>query len=107
MGMKGDKMKKDSVESANYMVESLGSIDGISTKKMFGGHGIFYNGKMFAMVNSKGQVHLKADDSNKSFFEEHGSEKHSKMPYYSVPEAVFESKDELINWSKKSIDILR
>ena len=106
MGIKGDKMQKGSVDAANYVVETLSLVSDISTKKMFGGHGIFYKGNMFGMVNSKGQVYLKANDSNKSFFEENGSEKHSKMPYYSIPDEVFEDRDRLIDWSKKSIAIV-
>ena len=107
MGMKGDKMQRSSVEITEFMVESLSSLEGITSKKMFGGNGLFYKGKMFGMINSKGDVFLKSDDSNKLFFVENGSTKHSKMPYYSVPSEVLDSQSELIKWSKKSMSIIK
>ena len=54
MGVKGDKMKQDSVLATELLLEKLARINGISSKKMFGGHGIFHDGKMFGMVDSKG-----------------------------------------------------
>jgi len=54
MGVKGDKTSQDSVLAAELLVEKLISIGSITSKKMFGGHGIFHEGKMFAIVDSKG-----------------------------------------------------
>ncbi len=70
MGTIGDKLTQDSVSVAELLVNKLDSIDGISTKRRFGGHGIFHEGKMFGLVDSKGQCFLKADDSIKKDFEE-------------------------------------
>ena len=70
---------------------------------MFGGHGVFHDGKMFALVNSEGGIFLKADDTNRKKFEEQGSPRHSRMPYFQVPEAVFNKQEELIDWVQQSI----
>ena len=105
MGKKGDKLTNDSVTSAEAMVEKLKSIKGISSKKMFGGHGIFHEGKMFGIVNSKGEWYLKADESSVPDFEEKGAHKHGRMPYYSIPEAVINDDKILKTWAKKSIAI--
>ena len=61
MGIKGDKLIQDSVTAAELLVSKLDSIGGISTKRMFGGIGIFHEGKMFCIVDSKGQCFLKVD----------------------------------------------
>jgi DNA transformation protein len=106
MGTKGDKLSNQSNEQANFLVASLQSLGNISSKKMFGGNGVFYEGKMFAMVNSKGQIFLKIDEQLGSDLEELGSEKHSKMPYSSIPENILIDPSKLIDWSKKSIDLL-
>ncbi len=105
MGIKGDKMGKESELSAELMKAKLSSIEGITTKKMFGGHGIFHDGKMFGIIDSKGQSLLKVNDSTKADFEEKGATKHSRMPYYSIPIEILENQDELVKWAKKSIEI--
>lgn len=103
MGKKGDKITNDSTVSANMLLEKLATIANITAKKMFGGHGIFYDGKMFGIVDSKGACYLKADDSNRSDFEERGAEKHGRMPYYAIPEDVIEDAGVLKTWAENAI----
>ena len=105
MGIKGDKETAGSALTAEYITDKLSPLGKITSKKMFGGHGIFYEGKMFCIVDSQGGAFLKADDSNRADFEQSGSEQHSRMPYYSIPDNVLEEQDQLIAWSKKSIAI--
>ncbi|MTI30643.1 TfoX/Sxy family protein [Xanthovirga aplysinae] len=105
MGIKGDKGSNDSTLTAELLVEKLISIAKISHKKMFGGYGIFCEGKMFGMVDSKGQAYLKVNESNKQQFENNGAHQHSKMPYYSIPKEIMNNQDDLIEWAKTSIAI--
>ena len=105
MGEKDEKLTQESVITAKLIIEKLGSVGDITAKKMFGGHGLFYDGKMFCIVDSKGQGYLKVNDSNRTAFEEEGASKHSRMPYYSIPSVVFNNLDELVQWAKRSIDI--
>ncbi len=105
MGSKGDKHSEEAQLSAELLVEKLNSIDGITSKKMFGGHGIFHDGKMFGIIDSKGKAFLKADEENASYYLEKGSIKHSKMPYYSIPEGVLNTTSDLIKLAKISIEI--
>ncbi len=105
MGNKGDKMKQESVLAAELLVTKLESIGGITSKKMFGGHGVFHDGKMFGIVDSAGSIFLKTDDTTKLEFEKRGSIKHGKMPYYLIPEDIINNADLLIEWSKKAITI--
>jgi DNA transformation protein len=103
MGKKGDKLTSAATDVAQKLVEDLESIGEICSKKMFGGHGIFHEGKMFGMVDSKGQVFFKVDESNKPDFVAAGSVKHSRMPYYSIPDIVNENKTKLVQWAINSI----
>ena len=104
MGVKGDKMKQDSVLATELLLERLASINGISSKKMFGGHGIFHDGKMFGMVDSKGGCYLKATETLAEEMIQKGSTKHGKMPYYTIPETVLNDPDTLLNYSQTAID---
>ena len=74
---------------------------------MFGGHGIFYKGKMFAIVDSKGQAFLKVDDATKVEFQKKGSVSHDKMPYESVLREVIDDSKELKKWAKKSVAFVK
>ena len=103
MGIKGDKMSKDSEISADLLLEKLSSIDGISSKKMFGGHGIFHEGKMFGLIDSKGKAFLKAKASDAESFLKQGAEQHSRMPYFSIPAVILEDHKSLTGWAHQAI----
>jgi DNA transformation protein len=105
MGEKGKNQGQESALTAELLIEKLSQIVGLSSKKMFGGHGIFHGGKMFALVDPQGQGYLKTDDSNRTDFESFGSHKHKPMPYYSIPDEIFNDPEKLAEWAKKSIDI--
>jgi len=105
MGIKGAKASGDLQLSAAFIEEKITSISGISTKKMFGGYGIFHEEKMFGMVNSKGGYLLKANDDTQPSFEAHNAEKHSKMPYFTIPNAILEGHEKLITWANLAISI--
>ena len=107
MGTKGDKFSQDASLTAELLVSKLESVGGITSKKMFGGFGIFCDGKMFGLVNSKGIAYLKADETSKHNFENAGSVKHSRMPYFSIPESVLENQEQIIIWAKSSIALTK
>ena len=103
MGQKGDKLSNEDELTVDLLKEKLQVIGGVSSKKMFGGFGVFHEGKMFALVNSKGQAYLKSDETNKAKFTACGASQHGKMPYFSLPEEVFKDHDKLMSWAQESI----
>ncbi len=105
MGIKGDKNTEDAKIAVELLSSKLQTIEGITTKKMFGGYGVFHEGKMFGIVDSKGKAFLKADDSNMADFEDMGAQKHGRMPYFSIPETIMSDIDELLRLTKRSIQI--
>ena len=86
MGIKGDKRTSAADDAASLIEGKLAPLGGITTKKMFGGYGIFHDGKMFGLINPKGSVFVKYDKDNPTELEALGGEKHAKMPYFSVPD---------------------
>ncbi|MCK5429463.1 MAG: TfoX/Sxy family protein, partial [Anaerolineales bacterium] len=52
MGKQGDKLTNSSTQAAEDLQRRLSALGEITTKKMFGGYGIFESGKMFALVDS-------------------------------------------------------
>lgn len=107
MGAKGDKMTNVSSVSAEKLQADLAPLGDISLRKMFGGHGVFEAGTLFALVDSEGGVFFKADDSNLKLFKEAGSTKHGRMPYYRVPDDVLDDEAALLAWAQSSIAVSR
>lgn len=105
MGKKGDKLSQESVISAEVLVAQIEPIEGITSKKMFGGHGIFHDGKMFGIIDSKGKAFFKIDDTTKGQYEEKGAAKHSRMPYYSIPQEILDNQTMLMEWAQTAIQI--
>lgn len=107
MGKKGAKLTTDAESAAARVVADLGDLGEVSSRKMFGGLGIFESGTMFGIVDSSGGVFLRAGDSNAMLFEEAGSHRHGKMPYYSVPDSVLGDPSALRGWGSAAIDASR
>lgn len=103
------KKDKNLTDAASLAVEDfirrVDSLGNVTSKKMFGGYGIFESGKMFALVNAAGFVFLKVGDANRAQFEMEGSHAHGKMPYYRIPDGVMADEDRLHLWTKESIQL--
>ena len=98
MGTKGSKLTTDAEAVAAEIVGRLASLGDVTSKKMFGGVGLFQAGTMFGIVDSSGGFFLRAGEANRASFESAGSERHGKMPYFSVPAAVFDDPKEFVTW---------
>ena len=88
----------------DLVLERLASLGTGTGKSMFGGFGVFLEGEMFGLI-SNDVLYLKADDSNRADYVARGSNQYKPMPYFRVPDDVFEDAEELRVWAKKSITI--
>lgn len=107
MGRKGTKLTSEASDIAADLVEKLAPLGDVTSRKMFGGVGIFESGSMFALVTSNGTPHLKVDDTNQADFEKRESAKFGRMPYYEIPETVIGNTRSLRSWAKKSIAVAK
>jgi DNA transformation protein len=107
MGTKGEKLTNASTISAENLQNSLSPLGDIRIRKMFGGHGVFIKEKMFALVDSKGGIFFKVDDTIVALFEDAGSNKHGRMPYYQVPAKVLADEKILQEWAQSSITVAK
>ena len=73
MGQKGAKLIPAATDAAEQLVKRLSVLGEVTSRKMFGGYGIFESGSMFVLVTSNGVAHLKVDDTNVTRFEKAGS----------------------------------
>jgi DNA transformation protein len=105
MGTKGAKDSTVGRAAAEALVDDLQSLGAVTSKRMFGGHGIFHDGTMFAIVDSTGGCFLRSDAATTRCFEERGSAKHDRMPYWQIPDAVRDHEATLLSWAQQSVEI--
>ena len=87
-----------------YVTELLEPINGVTSRAMFGGYGIFHDGDMFALISGS-TLYFKVSDENSKRYQEAGSSKFTPMPYYEVPEEVMDNEGTFLEWAEISIDI--
>jgi DNA transformation protein len=107
MGQSGARYSEAVGTVADELVERMGALGPVSWKKMFGGAGVFVEGKMFALVDPEARVHLKVGASNQGRFDAAGSTKHGRMPYFTVPDGVLADDEALLEWAGESAELAR
>jgi DNA transformation protein len=89
----------------------FGSIDGVTSKRMFGGFGFYFHGKIFAII-ANGELFFKVNDVIRPLFEVHEDShpfqystkdrKQVTMKYWSLPLAIMEKPSEIRAWVERS-----
>ncbi len=100
-----------------FAQELFGDIPDLSTRKMFGGLGLYSDGVIFGLMKSDGQLLLKAQDAT---FEEKlagmGSRKwtytrkngaESSMPYWTLPDTGLDDPELAVTLAREALSLLR
>ncbi len=98
-------MKRDQSFHDYVVGDLLAEIPGITSRAMFGGWGIYRNGKVFAII-ADGRLYFKVGDHNRADFEALGSQpfryqgktKEITMSYWELPEEIAEDRERLREW---------
>jgi DNA transformation protein len=98
-------------EFVDYVVEQLAPLGDVSAKSMFGGWGIYHDGRMFALVAAD-TLYLKVDDANRADFEREylrpfryarRKQGEAVMDYYEPPAAALDDRELLCTWARKGV----
>ena len=90
------------------VVDRMRHSGAVSSRRMFGGHGIFHQGLMFALI-ADSQLYLKTDSHNLALFRDAGltafrysraDGKQFRMSYYQAPESFFEEPEQALFWTR-------
>jgi DNA transformation protein len=100
---------KKEKEFVSYVVELMQSIGPVYAKGMFGGHGIYLDGLMFALI-ADSVLYLKIDEDTEDLFKDKGLEaftyikkgKACKMSYYQAPEETLEDNEQMSAWANRA-----
>ena len=99
-------------EFVDYLLEQLAALGEVSAKSMFGGWGIYHDGRMFALV-ADDTLYFKVDDANRADFEREGLQPFryertdrevAVMSYYQPPVAAIDDRDLLCSWARKGLE---
>lgn len=102
-------------EFTEYVLELLGSIHDVSTKRFFGGVGISHDTVQFAMIMGN-SLYFVVDDITREKYTKVQKEPFSYLTkkgrvlvkkYYEVPEHLFDDQDELTKWANESIVVAK
>ena len=105
-------MSKDSSFHDYILQDLFAGIDGITSKRMFGGWGLYRHGIFFAII-SDDKVYFKVGESNQKDYEKFGSKPFSYpmkdgtmstlVSYWDLPADMLEDKELLEEWIEKSV----
>ena len=93
-----------------FLLEQFAPLGEISSRAMFGGHCLYCDGVVFALV-ANNALFLKADDTNREAFTARGSkafrpfeDQDASMSYYEAPPEIFEDSDAMREWCGGSVE---
>ncbi len=83
----------------------------VSARRMFGGHGLYHDDLMFAIVADK-RLYLKVDDHNRPDFEALActpftfimKNRPVALSYWSAPDAIFDDPEQAEKWARSAWD---
>ena len=98
-------------EFVDYLHEVLAPFGRINARRMFGGHGIYREGIMFALLSGE-TLYLKADKETAGLFESRGlcrfgyarNGKVIRLSYYEAPEEIFENEEDATLWATRAFE---
>ncbi len=94
--------------------ELFSSFRSVSVRRMFGGHGVFLDGMMFAL-EADGEMYLKADDltipklaaENSEPFVYKAKGREISLSYWKLPERLYDEPDEFAAFARDAFEAAR
>ena len=95
-----------------YVLEQLAALPGVSSRRMFGGAGLYREEFFFGLI-ADDVLYLRVNDSNRSdyatrgmaAFRPYADRPHLSMSYFEVPADVLENSAELAQWAQRSVAV--
>ncbi|MCB9137537.1 MAG: TfoX/Sxy family protein [Caldilineaceae bacterium] len=99
--------KESEYAFVEHILDLLSPMGDVTVKRMFGGYGLFQEGRMFGLT-SDSRLYLKTDAENRPAFAARGMEpfhferkdKTVTTSYYEAPEEALEDEAEMMRWAE-------
>ena len=89
-----------------FALELFEPLGDLTYRKMFGGLGLYHEGRIFAVVSSEGQIFLKCMGGLAADLATSGSTQFHKMPYWSLPDAMLDDPEIACDLARKTMQTL-
>lgn len=95
----------------SHCLELLSPLGRATSRRMFGGHGLYIDGLCMALI-IRDVLYLKVDDTHRATFEGAGckpftyagkNDEVHVMSYYTAPEEAMESPPEMMPWARRAL----
>jgi DNA transformation protein len=95
-----------------YVLDQLAALGGVSSRRMFGGAGLYCDELFFGLI-SDDTLYLRVDDVNRADFTARGAapfrpyadRPELSMSYYEAPADVLEDARRLAEWARRSVEV--
>lgn len=92
---------------ADHIVEMMSAFAQVEAKPMFGGHGIYRQGLMFALIADE-RLYFKVDDVSQPHFDAQGlgpftfemKGKQGRLRYHAAPEEAYDDPGQMATWAR-------
>jgi DNA transformation protein len=108
-----------SQEYVEYVLEQLAGVGRVTSRRMFGGVGLYCDDVFFALISGDA-LYFKVDDSNRADYAARGARQfmpfpdrppgdkpHAGMSYYELPADALEDAEECVAWARRSVAVAR
>ncbi len=91
----------------DFVLEQLSGLDGLTCRRMFGGHGLYAGDQFFGIVH-EGRLYFKANSTTRAGYEAAGMHAFQPSPrqtlknYLEVPASVLEQRPDLLDWARQA-----
>jgi DNA transformation protein len=105
-------MKKKNNSFVMYVLDQMRMFRGVTSRAMFGGHGLYKDGIFFAAV-AENRLFFRVSDETRPRYEERGMppfapyEMKPMRSYYEVPSDVLESPPQIVEWAEEALTCAR
>jgi len=95
-----------------YVLDQLSALDNVSSRRMFGGAGLYCDEAFFGLI-ADDTLYLRVDDSNRGDFTARGAapfrpyadRPELSMSYFEAPASVLEDARQLAEWARRSVAV--
>jgi DNA transformation protein len=105
-----DGIPEATVMAGEHFKDRLTALGEVTSRPMFGGHGLFWRGTIFGIV-FKDRLYLKVDDRSKADYVSRDmgpfrpNERQTLKSYYEVPPEVLADPEILLSWAEEAIRV--
>ncbi|MDX8353305.1 TfoX/Sxy family protein [Cognatiyoonia sp. IB215182] len=84
-----------------FATDLFSDLGHVTSRKMFGGLGLYLDAAIFALVSSEGRIYVKTTPETAAMLADEGAEQFHNMPYWSLPESALDDPETACDWARR------